>query len=170
MKIRVLLPALVLIAQVVDAGRFDLPKENPQISIQMPDNWQTALDGDNITAHPANNSKVMISVFPVSGASNLKDAFSMATKQVSATYRDVKIGKVAEQKQAGITFFGGQGEGEKDGFELRLSVAAFTADSQRYFALVWAVDEVSGEIHIKEIDKTLASLQAFKEPPPKTAK
>ena len=82
----------------------------------------------------------------------------------------MKIGKVAEQKQAGLTFFGGQGEGEKDGFELRLSVAAFTADGQRYFALVWAVDEVSGEIHIKEIDKTLASLQAFKEPPPKTAK
>ena len=28
MKIRLLLPALVLIAQVVDGGRFDLPKEN----------------------------------------------------------------------------------------------------------------------------------------------
>src|SRR5438270_13819438 len=101
MKIRVLLPPLVLIAQVVDAGRFDLPKENPQISIQMPDNWQTALDGDSITAHPANNSKVMISVFPVSGASNLKDAFSIATKQLSATYGDVKIGEWRnENKQA----------------------------------------------------------------------
>ena len=104
MKIRVLLPALVLIAQVVDAGRFDLPKENPQISIQMPDNWQTALDGESITARPANNSKVMISVFPVSGASNLKEAFSMATKQLSATYGDVKIGEWRNENKQALPF------------------------------------------------------------------
>ena len=133
MKIRLLLPALVLIAQVVDGGRFDLPKENPQISIQMPDNWQTALDGDSITAHPANNSKVM------------------------------KIGKVAEQKQAGITFFGGQGEGEKDGFELTLAVAASTPDGKRFFGLAWSRDDASGDVYIKDIDRALTSIQPFKE-------
>jgi len=129
----------------------------------MPDNWQTALDGESITARPANNSKVMISVFPVSGASNLKDAFSMATKQLSATYRDVKIGKVAEQKQGGITFFGGQGEGEKDGFELTLAVAAFTPDGKRFFGLAWSRDDASGDVYIKDIDQALASIQPFKE-------
>ncbi|MFN2623092.1 MAG: hypothetical protein ABR611_09625 [Chthoniobacterales bacterium] len=170
MKIPLALPVLILSAQIAFAGRFDLPKENPQFSIQMPDNWETAVEGDSIVSRPAKDSKVIISVFPVPAAKNLEDAFAIVTKKVSADYRDVKIGKVAEQKQAGLTFFGGQGEGEKDGFELRLSVAAFTADGQRYFALVWAADEVSGETHIKEIDNTLASLRAFKEPPPKAGK
>src|SRR5947209_5705119 len=97
------------------------------------------------------------------GASNLKDAFSMATKQLSATYRDVKIGKVAEQKQGGITFFGGQGEGEKDGFELTLVVAAFTPDAKRFFGLAWSRDDASGDVYIKDIDQALASIQPFKE-------
>lgn len=156
-------------AQIAFAGRSDLPKENPQVSIQMPDNWQTGLDGDNVTARPANNSKVMISVFPVTGASNLKDAFAIATKQVSATYSDVKIGKLAEQKQAGITFFGGQGEGEKDGFELTLAVAAFSPDGKHFFGLAWTRDETSGDVYLKDIDKALGSIQPFKEKlkPPK---
>lgn len=170
MKIHLVLPAVVLTAQLAFGGRFDLPKEKPQFSIQMPDKWETALEGDNVTARPAKDSKVIILVFPVPAAKNFEDALAIVTKQTSANYRDVKVGKVSEQKQAGLTFFGGQGEGEKDGFELRLSVAAFTADGQHYFGLVWAADEVSGEIHIKEIDKALASLQAFKEPPPKPAK
>ena len=170
MKIRLLLPAFVFTTEIALGGRFDLPKENPQFSIQLPDQWQTAVEGDNVTSRPAKDSKVIISVFPVPAAKNLQDAFAIATKKVSADYSDLKIGKLAEQKQAGLTFFGGQGEAEKDGFELRLSVAAFTGDGQAYFALVWAADEVSGEIHIKEIDKILTSLQAFKEPPPKTAK
>ena len=170
MKLRLLLTIIIFGAEIAFAGRFDLPKEKPQFSIQMPDQWQTAVEGDNVTSRPAKDAKVIISVFPVPTAKDLQDAFAIVAKRVSADYSDVKIGKVAEQKQAGLTFFGGQGEGEKDGFELRLSVAAFTADGQRYFALVWAADQVSGEIHIKDIDKTLASLEAFKEPPPKAAK
>lgn len=170
MRIRFVLPALIMSAQLVFGGRFDLPKEKPQFSIQMPDKWEIVIEGDSVTARPAKDSKVVISVFPVPAAKNLEDAFAIVTKQTSANYRDVKVGKLSEQKQAGLTFFGGQGEGEKDGFELRLSVAAFTADGQHYFGLVWTADEVSGEIHIKEIDKVLSSIQAFKEPPPKPAK
>ena len=170
MRIRLVLPAFILAAQLAFAGRFDLPKEEPQFSIQMPEKWETAVERDNVTSRPAKNSKVIISVFPVPAAKNFEDAFAMVMKQVSATYLDVKLGKLSEQKQAGLTFFGGYGEAEKDGFELRLSVAAFSADDKRYFGLVWAADEVSGDIHIKEIDQVLASLQAFKEPPPKSAK
>jgi hypothetical protein len=170
MKIRLVLPALVLATELAFGGRFDLPKENPQFSIQMPEKWETAVEGDSVSSRPTKDSRVTISVLPVLGAKNLQDAFAIVTKQVSATYRDVKVGKLSEQKQAGLTFFGGQGEAEKDGFELRLSVAAFSADGQRYFGLVWTADEVSGDIHIKEIDKALSSLQAFKEPPPKPAK
>lgn len=165
MKLRLLLIMMTLVAQMAFAGRFDFPKESAQMSIQMPDNWQMGLQGDGVTAHPANNSKVTISVFPLSGASNLKDAFTIATKQVSASYRDVKIGKLAEQKQAGITFFGGQGEGEKDGFELTLAVAAFSADGKRFFGLAWTRDEGSGDNYIKDIDKALASIQPFNEVP-----
>ena len=170
MKIQLVLPALVLTAQLAFGGRFDLPKDHPQFSIQMPDKWEIDLEGDNVTARPTKDSKVTISVFPVPAAKNLEDAFAIVTKQVSANYRDVRVGKLSEQKQAGLTFFGGQGEAEKDGFELRLSVAAFTADGQRFFGLVWTADEVSGEIHIKEIDKALSSLQTFKDPPAKPAK
>lgn len=157
-------------SEVVFAGRFDLPKENPQFSIQMPDKWEIELQEDKVTSRPAKDSRVMISVFPIAGARNFDDAFAIVLKQVSANYRDVKVGKLSEQKQAGLTFFGGRGEAEKEGFELRLSVAAFSADGQRYFGLVWAADEASGDFHIKEIDKALASLQAFKEPPAKPAK
>jgi hypothetical protein len=170
MKIRLVLPAVIIVAQFAFAGRFDLPKESPQFSIQMPEKWQTEVEGDNVTARPGRDSKVIISVFPVSGAKNFEDAFAIVMKQVTANYEDVKIGKLTQQKQAALTFFGGYGEAEKDGFELRLSVAAFSADGQRYFGLVWAADEVSGDIHIKDIDKALASIQAFKEPPPKPAK
>ncbi|HSV63288.1 MAG TPA: hypothetical protein VLH83_08065 [Chthoniobacterales bacterium] len=165
MKVRLVLPILFLVAPLAFAGRFDFPKENPLVSIQMPEQWQTALDGDSVTAHPANNPKVMISVFPVSGASNLKDAFAIATKQVSATYGDVKIGKLAEQQQAGITFYGGQGEGEKDGFELILAVAALSPDGKHFFGLAWTRDEASGDGYIKDIDRALASIQPFKEMP-----
>lgn len=165
MKVHLGLTILFLGAQSAFAGRFDLPKENAQVSIQMPDNWQMGFEGDIVTAHPVNNSKVMIWVFPVSGASNLKDAFVSATKQISIAYRDVKIGKLAEQKQAGITFYGGQGEGEKDGFELILAVAAFTCDGKRFFGLAWTRDEASGDVYIKDIDKALASIQPFKETP-----
>src|SRR5881394_211587 len=163
MKVRFLVPTVMLGAQIAFAGRFDLPKEKAQISIQMPENWQTVLDEDSVTAHPANNSKVTLSIFPVSAASNLKNAFAIAAKQVSATYRDVKIGKLAEQQQAGITFYGGQGEGEKDGFELTLAVAAFTCDGKRFFGLAWARDEVGGDAITKEIDRALGSIKPFKE-------
>jgi hypothetical protein len=155
---------------VAFAGRFDHPKESPQFSIQMPENWANELDGDKVTSRPAKDSRVVISVFPVSGAKNFEDAFAIITRQAGRTYGDMKLGKLSEQKQAGLTFYGGQGEGEKDGFELRLSVAAFSADGKRYYALVWASDDVAGEIHTKEIDRALASLQVFKEPPPKPAK
>ncbi|HEX4641116.1 MAG TPA: hypothetical protein VH252_07000 [Chthoniobacterales bacterium] len=165
MKLRFLLTVIMFGAQIAFAGRFDLPKDGPQFSVQMPDNWQIEFEGDSVSARPAKNSKVMISVFPVSGSSDLKDAFSIAAKQVSATYRDVKIGKLAEQKQAAITFFGGQGEGEKDGFELILAVAAFTHDGKRFFGLVWTRDEASGDVYIKDIDKALASIQPFKKVP-----
>jgi len=84
MKIRLLLPALVLLAQVVDGGRFELPKENPQFSIQLPDQWQTAVEGDSVTSRPAKDGKVIISVFPVPTAKNLQDAFAIITKKVSA--------------------------------------------------------------------------------------
>jgi hypothetical protein len=161
---------ICLSAQIAFAGRFDLPKENPQISIQMPDNWQTGLDGDNVTAHPPANSKVMISVFPVSGAKNIEDAFAIAAKQISAIYSDVKIGKLSRQNQAGINFYGGQGEGEKDGFELILAVAAFSPDGKHFFGLGWARDESSSDVYVKEINEALASIQPFKEPPPKAAK
>jgi hypothetical protein len=165
MKVHLVLTIIVLGAQIAFAGRFDLPKENAQVSIQMPDNWQMEFEGDTVTAHPANNSKVTICVFPVSGASNLKDAFVIATKQMSVAYRDVKIGKLAEQKQAGIAFYGGQGEGEKDGFELILAVAAFSGDGKCFFGLTWTRDEASGDVYIKDIDKALASIQPFKETP-----
>ena len=161
--------ALALGAQVVLAGRFDLPKENPQFSIQMPDKWETEVQGDNVTSHPAKGSRVVISVFPVSGAKNFEDAFAIITKQVSSKYSDVTVGKLSEQKQGGLTFFGGQGAGEKDGFELRLSVAAFSADGQHYFGLVWACDE-AGEVYTKEIDQALRSIQTLKEAPPKAPK
>jgi hypothetical protein len=68
MKLQLLLTITIFGAEIAFAGRFDLPKENPQLSIQMPDNWEIGLNGDNVMAHPANNSKVMISVFLVSGA------------------------------------------------------------------------------------------------------
>src|SRR5204863_4709108 len=97
MKVRFLVPTMMLGAQIAFAGRFDLTKENPQFSIQMPDNWEIGLNGDNVMARPANNSKVMISVFVVSGAKDIEDAFAIATKQVSTTYRDVKIGKLSRQ-------------------------------------------------------------------------
>jgi hypothetical protein len=166
MRIGLVLPALMLAAKVAFAGRFDLPKENPQFSIQMPAEWETEVKDDTVTSRPAKNSRVVISVFPISGAKNFDDAFAILTRQVSAIYQDVKLGKLSEQKQAGLTFFGAQGEGEKEGFELRLSVAAFTADGQRYFGLVWACDE-AGEVRIKEIYTTLASIQKFKEAPAK---
>ena len=131
----------------------------------MPDNWQTGLDGDNVTARPANNSKVMISVFALPSAKNIEDAFAIATKQVSAIYRDVKIGKLSKQSQAGITFFGGRGEAEKDGFELTLAVAAFTSDGKHFFGLAWARDEAAGDAMTREIDKALASIRPFEEMP-----
>jgi hypothetical protein len=165
MKIRIVLSVLMLGAQVAFAGRFDLPKENPQFSIQMPEKWQTEVDGDKVTSRPAKDSKVIISVFPLPGAKNFEDAFALVTEHVTANYRDVKLGKLSEQKQAGMSFYGGQGEAEKDGFELRLSVAAFGENGQRYFGLVWACDEASGEIHIQEIAKTLASIRPFTEQP-----
>jgi len=156
---------MILGAQVAFAGRFDLPKENPQVSIQMPENWQTVLDGDTVTAHPANNSKVMISVFPISDANNLKDAFAIATKHFAASHSDVKIGNLAEQKQAGVIFYGGQGEGEKDGFELIVAVAAFSADGKRFFGLAWTRDDASSDVYINDINKALASIQPFKQVP-----
>lgn len=165
MKIPIVLPALLLGVQVAFGGRVDLPKENPQVSIQMPDNWQTGLDGDNVTARPANNSKVMISVFALPGAKSLEDAFAIATKQISVIYSDVKIGKLSRQNQAGINFFGGQGEAEKDGFELILAVAAFSSDGKHFFGLAWARDEGSGDAVTREIGKALASIQPFKEVP-----
>jgi hypothetical protein len=168
MKIPLVLSALLLGTQVALGARFDLPKENPQVSIQMPDNWQTGLDGDNVTARPANNSKVMISVFALPGHS-LEDAFAIATKQISVIYSDVKIGKLSRQNQAGINFFGGQGEGEKDGFEMMLAVAAFSPDGKHFYGLAWARDEGSGDAVAREIDKALASIQPFKEVP-KSAK
>lgn len=128
------------------------------------------MEGDSVTSRAQKNSRVVISVFPVSGAKNFEDAFAIITKQMSANYSDVKLGKLSEQKQSGLTFFGAQGEGEKDGFELRLSVAALSADGQNYFGLVWACDDVSGEAHIKEIEQALRSIQAFKETPPKAPK
>lgn len=170
MKLPLVLATLILGVQIAFGGRFDLPKENPQISIQMPDSWQTGLDGDNVAARPVNNSKVTISVFYLSGTKNIEDAFALATKQVNATYRDVKIGKLSKQSQAGINFFGGQGEGEKDGFELTLAVAAFSPDGKHFFGLAWARDEASGNLYINEIDKALASIQPFKEHPSKESK
>lgn len=161
---------LLITTPVAFGGRFELPKEHPQFSIQMPDKWETALEGDKVTACPAKDSKVTISVFPVPAAKSREDAFAIVTKQVSATYRDVKVGKLSEQKQAGLTFYGGQGEAEKDGFELRLSVAAFSADGQHYFGLVWTADEASGDIYLSEIDNALSSLQTFTEPLSKPAK
>ena len=163
MKLRLLLTIIIFGAEIAFAGRFDLPKENPQFSIQMPDNWEIGLNGDNVMARPANNSKVMISVFPVSGAKDIEEAFAIATRQVSTTYRDVKIGKLSRQNQAGIDLFGGQGEGEKDGFELTLAVAAFTCDGKRFFGLAWARDEVGGDAITKEIDRALGSIKPFKE-------
>ena len=164
MKISVALLALILGCQIAVGGRVDLPKEKPQlVSIQMPDHWQMGLDGDGVTAHPANDTKVMISVFSLSGASTLEDAFAIATKQVSAIYRDVKIGKLSRQNQAGINFFGGQGEAEKDGFELMLAVAAFSPDGKHFFGLAWTRGERSDDAYIKDIDKALASIQPFKE-------
>ena len=167
MKIRILLSAL-LVTEVAFGSRFDLPKENPQISIEMPDKWETADEGDNITSRPAKDSKVMISIFPVPAAKDLKDAFAIVLKHVSETYRDVKLRKLSEQKQSGVTFYGGRGEAERDGFELNFSVAALSADGHRYFALVWAADEASGDTHTKELDKTLASIQRFSAQPSPT--
>lgn len=162
---RVFLVALFLTAQLAFAGRFDLPKDDPQISIHLPDNWRAGLERDGVSAHPAENSKVMLWVFPLTGANNLKDAFAMATKQLSASHSDVKIGNLGEQKQAGITFFGGQGEGEKDGFELILAVAGFSADGKHFFGLAWTRDDASGDGYIADINKALASIQPFKATP-----
>jgi hypothetical protein len=151
--------------QVVFGGRFDFPREHPQFSIQIPDNWETGTEGDTVTSRPAKDSKVMISIFPVPAAKNVEDAFAIVLKQVSANYRDVKLGKLSEQRQTGMTFFGGQGEGEKDGFELKLSVAGFSPNGQRFFGLVWACDEASERIHAKQLDQILGSIQRFSEAP-----
>src|SRR3954447_18243432 len=80
MKIRLLLPALMFATAIAFGGRFDLPKENPQFSIQMPDNWETAVEGNNVTSRPGTDSKVMISFFPVPAAKNFEDAFAIMLK------------------------------------------------------------------------------------------
>jgi hypothetical protein len=164
-SLRLIVIGVLFTAHAAVAGRFDLPKEGPQISIQIPDGWQPELDGDKVTAHPPSNSKIMISVFALPKAENMNDAFAIATKQFSASYSDVKIGKLAEQKQAGFTFYGGQGEGEKDGFELIVAVAAFTSDGKHFFGLAWTRDEAAGDVYIQDINKALASIQPFKEVP-----
>ena len=162
---RVVLLVLLWTAQIAFAGRYDLAKDNPRISVHMPDGWQAELDGDIVRAHPVNNSKAMLTVFALPGVKNIEEGFAIAAKQASAIYRDVKIGKLSRQTQAGINFYGGQGEGEQDGFELILAVAAFSPDGKHFFGLAWARDERSGDAYIKDIDQALASIQPFKEMP-----
>jgi hypothetical protein len=76
---------------------------------------------------------------------------------------------LSRQNQGRINFYGGQGEGEKDGFELILAVAAFSPDGKHFFGLAWARDEASGEAISRDINKALASIHPFKEvsKPPK---
>jgi hypothetical protein len=149
MKIRLLLPALILATQVAFGGRFDLPKQKPLVSVEIPETWQTELEGDTVTARPAKNSKVVFSVMPISGAGNLQDAFATVTKQVSAKYSDFAPGKSSSEKEAGMDVLSAEAKGKSDGIEFRIAFGVFTPDGQHFFGLFWACDESSGEKYRK---------------------
>ena len=167
MKIRFLLPILVLAADIAGGATFKLPKDSPQFSIEMPDKWVTEVKGDLVFARPAKDSKVNIFVGLIPEAKSQEEAFAGISKEVAAHYQEFNVGKTSHQKEAGIDFFGAEGKGKREGVEFRVALAVFSPDGQRYFALSWECDEISGETYGSDIDRTLNSIKLLKEDPTK---
>lgn len=163
MKIRYLLPILVLAAQLAEGETFKLPKDAPQFSIDMPDKWMTEARGDTITSRPSKESQVIFSVFPVTGAKDLADAFAIAAKQACEGYSACNLGKPSQQKHAKMQFMGAEATAKKNGTDIRIFLYALSADGQRYFAITRAFDVASGEKYGNQIDGVMDSIKSIKE-------
>ena len=163
MKIRSLLPILVLAAQTTTATTFKLPKDAPLFSIAMPDNWLTEEKGDVITSRPEKDSKTVVSVFPVPAAKDLQDALKTVSKQLASQYQDYSIGEAGEEKEAGIMFRMAEAKGKRDGAEIRILLFTFSPDDQRYFGVSQTVEPNSVEKYGGALDGVMASIRSFKE-------
>jgi len=163
MKVRYLLPILVLAAQIAEGATFKFPKDAPQFSIETPDTWLTEAKGDILTSRPSKESQVIFSVFPVTGAKNLADAFEIAAKQVCEGYSDCNVGKSSQEKHAGVQFMGAEATAKKDGTDIRIFLYVLGADGQRYFAITRAFDVASGEKYGNQIDGVMDSIKSLKE-------
>jgi hypothetical protein len=161
MKIRYLLPILVLAVHTAKGATFKLPKDAPQFSIDMPDNWITETKGDTITSRPSKESPVIFSVFPAAGAKNLTDAFALATKQACEGYSDCKFGRSSQEKEKKMQFMGAEATAKKDGADIRIWLYVFSPDGQLHFAVTRAFDVASGEKYGKQIDGVMDSIRSL---------
>lgn len=163
MKIRFLVPILVLAVATAGAATFNLPKSAPLFSIEMPSSWVTEEKGDVIVSRPAKDSKINISVTLIPGAKNLEAAFASVEKALGADYQQFSVDKASQEKEAGMDFLSATGKGKKDGVDFRVALAAFTPDGQRFFAISWGCDEASGETYGNDIDRAMNSIKSVKE-------
>jgi hypothetical protein len=169
MKIRFLVPILVLAVGTAGATTFNLPKNAPLFSIEMPDNWVTEEKGDVIVSRPEKDSNVNYSVTVIPGAKNLEDAFASIEKSVRADYQEVSVDKASQEKEAGMDFLLAAGKGKRDGVDFRIALAAFTPDGQRFFfGLSWGCDQASGKKYGSQIDSVIESIKSFKDEARKT--
>ena len=113
MKIRFLLSILAFAAPTAGATTFNLPKNAPLFSIEMPDDWVTEEKGDVIISRPEKDSEVNYSVTVIPGAKNLEDALASVEKSVRAAYQEVSIDKASQEKEAGMDFLSAGGNGKE---------------------------------------------------------
>jgi hypothetical protein len=161
-KIRFLVPALALAAQIAGGATFNLPKEAPRFSIALPDDWQTKeSDGGLISRRPG-EGKFVVNLYSLPDVHTPDAALSAAVDRVKPTVQQFSAGEVTREMEAGIRFSGMTAKGTKDGAAVRLTILVFASDSEHYYGLSLAGEEGSLSKYGDAHDRILGSIRAVR--------
>jgi hypothetical protein len=170
MKIRFLVPALVLAAQIAGGTTFNLPKDASLFSIALPDDWQTEESSGGLASRPRGDNKFVVNLFSLPAVHTHEAAMSAAVDRVKPTVQQFTAGEVKRDIEAGIAFFGMSAKGTKDGAPMRITLMVFASDAEHYFGLSLMGEEASlskygdAHDHILESIRPLRHLKTEVEP------
>jgi hypothetical protein len=167
MKIPLTVAIFAVAIQTAAAGVFQLPKDNPILSVEFSDKWQMEVRADAVTGRGLKGANALFAVFAIASAKDLDEALTAATERFKKEYSDLTLDAAKQFREAGMDVSGTGGMAKnKNGVDVRMALFSFSPDGQHYFGATWACDEAAGPAYGNEIDTTLNSIKPIKKEVP----
>ncbi|HVF72618.1 MAG TPA: hypothetical protein VM940_13510 [Chthoniobacterales bacterium] len=163
LKPLLLVAALIVLLPVIgEAKTLKFPKDKPQFSVTVPNDWKAEITDAGIISAQPKGAAYAISIFPVQ-ADNATDAIEETLKEVEKRFTDVEPGEPVDfRNENGVKFVERDFTGKDKGDARTLAIVAFSIDRMNYFALFQAGTPEADKRYTEDVIAIIKSIGPVK--------